>query len=134
MDILILAVLSAASFILVPASAFSMQSSLFLAPSPVGSKISSSWSRTIDQHGRHGSTHSLIVMRDASASYWFQVGDSVRVMEDVQKAGVSLKGRVGTVCETWEKCDVDPTCCCAEQVDVGKRSQDSEIQVMMSIT
>eukprot|EP00980_Cylindrotheca_fusiformis_P003167 scaffold721_cov131-Cylindrotheca_fusiformis.AAC.57 len=56
-------------------------------------------------------------MRDASASYWFSVGDSVKVVEDVDKSGVNLRQRVGKVVETWEKCDVDPTCCCAEQVD-----------------
>ena len=50
-------------------------------------------------------------MRDASASYWFQRGNSVRVIEDVEKAGHNLKHRVGKVVETWEKCDVDPTCC-----------------------
>lgn len=33
--------------------------------------------------------------------------------------GISLKGRNGEVVETWEKCEVDPTCCCAEQVDLG---------------
>lgn len=66
-------------------------------------------------------THSngLWLMRDASASYWFQVGDHVRVVEDVIKAGHNLKGKQGQVVETWEKCDVDPTCCCAEQVDTG---------------
>jgi hypothetical protein len=58
-------------------------------------------------------------MRDRSASYWFQVGDSVEVLDDVMKAGITLRGRQGIVQETWEKCDVDPTCCCAEQVDVG---------------
>ena len=58
-------------------------------------------------------------MRDASASYWFKVGDTVKVVEDVMKAGSSLRNRRGTVVETWEKCDVDPTCCCAEQVDLG---------------
>ena len=26
-------------------------------------------------------------------------------------------GSTGTVRAVWEKCDVDPTCCCAEQVD-----------------
>ena len=57
-------------------------------------------------------------MRDLSASYWFSVGDSVRVVaDDVEKAGVNLQDRVGKVVQTWEKCDVDPTCCCAEQVD-----------------
>lgn len=57
-------------------------------------------------------------MRDTSASYWFQAGDAVRVSSDqVCKAGTNLHGRIGVVRETWEKCDVDPTCCCAEQVD-----------------
>ena len=56
-------------------------------------------------------------MRDTSASYWFRAGDAVRVCESVVKSGVDLRDRVGIVQETWEKCDVDPTCCCAEQVD-----------------
>ena len=60
-----------------------------------------------------------VTMRDASASYWFHVGDSVKVVDDVIKSGTSLLGRQGKVIETWEKCDVDPTCCCAEQVDIG---------------
>jgi hypothetical protein len=60
----------------------------------------------------------LLVMKDRSCSYWFQVGDSVRVIStEVQKNGVNLYHRVGMVMETWEKCNVDPTCCCAEQVD-----------------
>lgn len=66
----------------------------------------------------HRST-TLLQMRDASSAYWFNVNDRVRVVDNVIKAGHSLKGREGTVKETWEKCDVDPTCCCAEQVDVG---------------
>eukprot|EP00545_Synedropsis_sp_CCMP1620_P014768 CAMPEP_0119008246 /NCGR_PEP_ID=MMETSP1176-20130426/3562_1 /TAXON_ID=265551 /ORGANISM="Synedropsis recta cf, Strain CCMP1620" /LENGTH=126 /DNA_ID=CAMNT_0006960543 /DNA_START=228 /DNA_END=608 /DNA_ORIENTATION=- len=57
-------------------------------------------------------------MRDHSAAYWFSIGDHVEVMEDVTKAGVNLKGRKGIVMEAWEKCEVDPTCCCAEQVEV----------------
>ena len=56
-------------------------------------------------------------MTDRSSANWFQVGDTVRVVESVPKGQVDLKGRVGTVIETWEKCDVDPTCCCAEFVD-----------------
>lgn len=56
-------------------------------------------------------------MRDRSSSYWFSVGDRVRVVDDVLKGPQNLKGRIGKVVETWEKCDVDPTCCCAEQVD-----------------
>mmetsp|Transcript_7585 Transcript_7585/g.16380 ORF Transcript_7585/g.16380 Transcript_7585/m.16380 type:complete len:292 (-) Transcript_7585:346-1221(-) len=79
---------------------------------------------------KHASTV-VTTMRDRSASYWFSVGDRVRVVEDVvcssssvsglgsnsNNSKFNLKGRVGTVVETWEKCDVDPTCCCAEQVD-----------------
>jgi hypothetical protein len=60
---------------------------------------------------------STLTMRDHSASYWFSPGDRVEVMEDVSKAGFNLKGRTGIVVEAWEKCDVDPTCCCAEQVE-----------------
>jgi len=59
-------------------------------------------------------------MKDNSSATWFNVGDRVRVIEDVMKnKTTNLKGRIGTVVETWEKCDVDPTCCCAEQVDLG---------------
>lgn len=58
-----------------------------------------------------------MTMTDGSASYWFKVGDSVRVTTDVYKGSDNLKDRIGLVNETWEKCDVDPTCCCAEQVD-----------------
>ena len=43
----------------------------------------------------------------------------MRVVDDVEKAGINLRGRVGTVKETWTKCKVDPTCCCAEFVDDG---------------
>jgi hypothetical protein len=60
-----------------------------------------------------------MTMRDHSASYWFQAGDAVKVVDDVVKAGSNLRERQGVVVQTWEKCDVDPTCCCAEQVDLG---------------
>lgn len=43
------------------------------------------------------SSPSLMTMRDASASYWFQVGDRVRVVDDVPKAGINLRNRVGNV-------------------------------------
>lgn len=75
-------------------------------------------------HGRHTTvnrrsqyTKTTISMRDRSSSYWFSPGDRVEVIEDVTKAGYNLKGRVGVVAASWEKCDVDPTCCCAEQVE-----------------
>lgn len=71
------------------------------------------------KHVTRSSTAATIAMRDVSASYWFSVGDSVKVVDDVTKAGINLRHRVGKVVETWEKCDVDPTCCCAEQVDTG---------------
>jgi hypothetical protein len=58
-----------------------------------------------------------LYMKDLSSSYWFQVNDKVRVTSSVIKAGIDLKHRVGIVTQTWEKCDVDPTCCCAEFVD-----------------
>jgi hypothetical protein len=58
-------------------------------------------------------------MKDNSAAYWFTIGDIVTVVDDVVKAGYNLKGRQGKVLTTWEKCSVDPTCCCAEWVDTG---------------
>mmetsp|Transcript_34540 Transcript_34540/g.98219 ORF Transcript_34540/g.98219 Transcript_34540/m.98219 type:complete len:226 (-) Transcript_34540:31-708(-) len=65
----------------------------------------------------HVTTRGSLHMKDASASYWFKVGDKVQVSSPVTKAGIELKGKIGEVIETWEKCDVDPTCCCAEFVD-----------------
>ena len=59
----------------------------------------------------------LLQMKDLSCAYWFNVGDTVKVTSSVIKAGIELEGRIGCVIETWEKCDVDPTCCCAEFVD-----------------
>eukprot|EP00816_Leptocylindrus_hargravesii_P012559 CAMPEP_0196815774 /NCGR_PEP_ID=MMETSP1362-20130617/51854_1 /TAXON_ID=163516 /ORGANISM="Leptocylindrus danicus, Strain CCMP1856" /LENGTH=121 /DNA_ID=CAMNT_0042192879 /DNA_START=294 /DNA_END=659 /DNA_ORIENTATION=+ len=35
------------------------------------------------------------------------------------KGGVDLMGFTGMVAESWSKCEVDPTCCCAEQVDLN---------------
>jgi hypothetical protein len=70
-------------------------------------------SSTFFLHARHSST-SIIIMRDVSASTAFQLGDTVTVVDDVIKAGLNLRGRQGVVVETWEKCSVDPSCCCAE--------------------
>jgi hypothetical protein len=61
----------------------------------------------------------VVSMKDNSAAYWFTTGDIVKVVDDVVKAGYNLKGRHGKVMTTWEKCSVDPTCCCAEWVDTG---------------
>ncbi len=67
----------------------------------------------------HSSSSSLtlITMRDKSSANVFKKGDQVKVVSSVVKAGVDLIGRVGLVAEVWEKCEVDPTCCCAEFVD-----------------
>ena len=64
-----------------------------------------------------------MTMRDRSASYWFTKGDKVKVTEDVfmtnNQQKTNLRNKEGIVVETWEKCNVDPTCCCAEQVDTN---------------
>eukprot|EP00578_Thalassiosira_sp_NH16_P010765 CAMPEP_0181120222 /NCGR_PEP_ID=MMETSP1071-20121207/24037_1 /TAXON_ID=35127 /ORGANISM="Thalassiosira sp., Strain NH16" /LENGTH=223 /DNA_ID=CAMNT_0023204855 /DNA_START=88 /DNA_END=756 /DNA_ORIENTATION=- len=67
----------------------------------------------------NGIKNTRLFMGDRSCATRFQVGDIVTVTEDVMKAGENLRGLSGTVIETWEKCDVDPTCCCAEWVDEG---------------
>lgn len=70
--------------------------------------------------GSRKSRTASLTMRDRSSANWFRVGDTVQVIADhVEKSGINLQHRVGRVTETWEKCDVDPTCCCAEQVDLG---------------
>lgn len=42
-------------------------------------------------------TQHMMTMRDASACYWFHVGDLVRVVGNVPKAGINLRNRVGKV-------------------------------------
>ncbi len=76
----------------------------------------------VDRNGFNHASKTLGVrksmqMRDMSSANVFNIGDKVKVVSSVLKAGVELKGKVGVVQETWEKCDVDPTCCCAEFVD-----------------
>ena len=72
-----------------------------------GRRAHSSSPRTVD-----------LVLHDRSATTWFRVGDTVVVVEDVFLGnGQNIRGKQGKVLETWEKCEVDPTCCCAEQVD-----------------
>jgi hypothetical protein len=41
-------------------------------------------------------------------------GAWVLVSDNVVSGGVNLKGMQGKVVYAWEKCEVDPTCCCAE--------------------
>jgi len=60
-------------------------------------------------------------MRDGStASVFFKVGDRVKIVKDVfvvnpEGSRISTKGMEGIVSDIWEKCEVDPHCCCAEQ-------------------
>lgn len=100
-----------------PSKAFSAQSKF------IGGQSRSALLPTtiIARNDNAAATGMQLIMRDASAAYWFRVGDLVKVTEDVfVKAGtMNLRGFCGNVVETWEKCDVDPTCCCAEQVDTG---------------
>ena len=56
---------------------------------------------------------------DHSSATLFEVGDTVTVIDDIMKGNRNLNGMSGQVTFTWEKCDVDPTCCCAEWVDEG---------------
>ena len=63
-----------------------------------------------------------LLMRDgSSASNYFSVGARVRVVKPVAHSPPALPGRSfssrgkqGTVVGVWEKCEVDPHCCCAE--------------------
>mmetsp|Transcript_18230 Transcript_18230/g.18295 ORF Transcript_18230/g.18295 Transcript_18230/m.18295 type:complete len:128 (+) Transcript_18230:89-472(+) len=60
-----------------------------------------------------------LVMKDASTIGYFRIGDSVRIISDVphrSQNGTSFcsNGFTGKVVEVWEKCEVDPHCCCAE--------------------
>ena len=81
----------------------------------------------IPSYKSYSSSHQIIIRRrqrsmvlqmDVSSATWFRVGDRIKVISSVMKSGYGdLKGREGVVIETWEKCDVDPTCCCAEFVD-----------------
>jgi hypothetical protein len=63
-------------------------------------------------------TSGTLVLHDKTTTNWFGVGDNVIVVEDVYlQNGKNLKGTKGIVLETWESCDVDPACCCSEQVE-----------------
>ena len=68
----------------------------------------------------HQSSVKLLFMRDGStASTYFDVGDKVRVVMDVwhkprTQAPYSSKDLEGVILSVWEKCEVDPSCCCAE--------------------
>ena len=66
-----------------------------------------------------GSRSDALSMRDRSCSDAFEVGKRVKVITTVMKGGIDLKGQKGEDVKNWIKCEVDPTCCCAEQVDLG---------------
>lgn len=59
-----------------------------------------------------------LVMKDRSMVSYFQEGDLVQVScDDVRRQGSALAGFCGVVTDAWVKCEVDPHCCCAEQVE-----------------
>lgn len=63
---------------------------------------------------------SALSMKDSStADAYFQVGNRVRVIANVQHNPINSEkfssyGYEGIVTSVWEKCEVDPHCCCAE--------------------
>lgn len=82
----------------------------------VAHALQSSFAGVALAHAKHSGS-STWTMRDRSASMAFSAGDQVQVNEDIVYRNMNLKHRQGVVVETWEKCEVDPTCRCAEQVD-----------------
>ena len=59
-----------------------------------------------------------VVMLDSSSSAW-RDGDRVVVATSVRAQGRDFLGERGTVVDSWEKCQEDPHCCCAELADDG---------------
>jgi hypothetical protein len=56
---------------------------------------------------RETSRRGRVSMRDGStATNYFSVGDTVRVISDVYCGGVNTVSMVGSVIEVWEKCEV----------------------------
>jgi hypothetical protein len=72
---------------------------------------------TLNKRQPHGT---ILLMKDGStASTYMTVGSRVRVCKDVWHNPVhsmrfNANGLVGTVTSIWDKCEVDPHCCCAE--------------------
>ena len=56
-------------------------------------------------------------MKDASAVTYFRNGDEDRSWRRGDPEGVEARRAAGRCVDVWEKCEVDPTCCCAEQVE-----------------
>ena len=65
-------------------------------------------------------SRSSIIMKDSStASVYFSIGNKVRIVKDVfhtphNMTSFSSLGMEGVICSVWDKCEVDPFCCCAE--------------------
>jgi hypothetical protein len=49
----------------------------------------------------------------------FEVNDVVKVKSGIVLDGRDWSGMVGKVVSTWQKCDTDPACCCAELATDG---------------
>lgn len=88
-----------------------------------------SYSNTLDNkvvHQRRATLNkkqsrgTILFMKDGStASTYVSVGSRVRVCKDVWHSPLhasrfNANGLVGTVTSVWDKCEVDPHCCCAE--------------------
>lgn len=78
-----------------------------------------SYSNTLTNKFVH-QRRTILLMKDSStASTYMTVGSRVRVCKDVWHNPVhsmrfNANGLVGTVTSIWDKCEVDPHCCCAE--------------------
>eukprot|EP01038_Epipyxis_sp_PR26KG_P008833 gene8833-11923_t len=75
-------------------------------------------------HGKYISgeknKNNKIFMRDGStAAIYYQIGDKIKVIIDVwhypsENNNFNSKHMEGVISNIWEKCEVDPHCCCAE--------------------
>lgn len=63
--------------------------------------------------------HTFLMRDGSTANTYFQIGQQIRVIKQVfhdppSKQRFSSLDKIGIVIGVWEKCEVDPTCCCAE--------------------
>lgn len=100
--------LAAAAFVVLPfVSSRVLQRAAASASAARAAAAAGRWRHQRFQQGR-------IEMRDASMVTDVAVGDRVRVKQGVVLDGRDWGGLEGTVAYVWEKCEVDPHCCCAE--------------------
>jgi len=63
--------------------------------------------------------HSISMRDGSSRAVFYQIGDKVKVVENVYHSPpynekFNSLGLEGIVKDIWEKCEIDPHCCCAE--------------------